>query len=102
MSGLDDAATLPVHMIVVALYNLLFQDGNRLVSAGMCIRAQLEDGMEKLHGFVKEYYERGVNVEDTGVSELITPVKTNEWSMSFISGGRDNHHQTRQQMKLIS
>ena len=53
MAGLKEATTLPMTMIVSALCNPLFQNGNRMIAAGMCTQAQLEEGTKKLHGFVK-------------------------------------------------
>ena len=52
--------------------------------------AQLEDRMEKLHGFVQDYYKR--QGKERGVVELVTPVKTNEWSMPVCVKGQDKSH----------
>ena len=87
MTGLEEATTLPMTMIVSALCNPLFQNGNRMIAAGMCTRAQLKDGMEKLHCFVQDYYER--QGEESGVVDLATPVKTNQWSMPVRVKGQD-------------
>ena len=55
MTGLQEATTLSTLMIVGALLNPLFQNGARMVAAGLCTQAQLEDGMIHLHSYVKEY-----------------------------------------------
>ena len=57
-TGLDVPEKLPTLMIVGALCNPLLQNGARMVAATLCTDAQLADGMDHLHAYVKEYYEQ--------------------------------------------
>lgn len=57
-TGLDVPEKLPTLMIVGALCNPLLQNGARMVASTLCTHAQLEDGMNHLHAYVKEYYEQ--------------------------------------------
>ena len=57
-AGLEEAATLPTLMIVGALYHPLLQNETRMVAATLCTHHQLEDGMNHLTTFVKEYYKK--------------------------------------------
>ena len=52
-TGLDVPEKLPTLMIVEALCNPLLQNGARLVAATLCTHAQLTDGMDHLHAYVK-------------------------------------------------
>ena len=58
-----------------------------MIADGMCTRAQLEDGMEKLHSLVQDYYKR--QGEESGVVDLAMPVKTSQWSIPVPVKGQD-------------
>ena len=80
MTGLQEATTLSTLMIVGALLNPLFQNGARMVAAGLCTQAQLEDGMKHLHSYVKEYYKRQ-EVDSVKVAPAGKPVLINKYDV---------------------
>ena len=57
-TGLDSPEKVPTLIFVGVLCNPLLQKGAGMVAATMCSHSQLEDRMEHLHTYVKEYHEK--------------------------------------------
>ena len=79
-TGLDVPEKLPTLMIVGAICNPLLQNGARMVASTLCTHAQLQDGMNHLHAYVKEYYEKldGDHILNVPVDRV---VKTNKYDV---------------------